>query len=717
MKKTLLVLFLLSTLTFCFAQEQFFSTDNSVLQSHQARFGELQSRLVTVNPSFTEKLPDKANFNFQLFDDVSFQVKLKKDQSPKYMGMQVWKGSTASASHYRHENYRNTIVVYNPLTGKMTGMLGENGRNFVFLPYGENNTYRIIEYQGELSECGALSAKLTVENNTGVSCGYCNETDENGDAVLDMFIGFSDDAAAVAGDLNAYGLMVVEDVNIGLTNSAIAGIYMRLVGTGTTPNNPGVVTSVLSDAWDWFAPEIEATGADFISVFQTFTGAANEAGGWAGVPGRSSVNGVTLPSAFRHEVGHNVGAAHCPGDGGVLPYAHGYNNGNWTTHMCGNDENYYSNPNILDNLGNPLGDAATADMARVWVERAGLITGHAIHRIPYYPGDISVDFDGDNICGSIDCDDNDSAVTFGCSTGPYSELVNNVDTIHSAGAPGSLYLTSISSIPLVSNPFASSCPSLFVAGGKYGAGHFIAVGHDGFIGDGAVNNFDNPTFLKNAFNWMNNGGNKVVKMTSGHSEWVNFSNTPQFQNIIGQDGFLTSNLSGTISNAALVGVDILVIGNAWGTMTATEIDAIHNFVNNGGGLFMLGLGWSYEYYVGPLQNFAMNQIASPMGVEWITGTINDPVNQFNGSPLFTYFHPYISMRSPCDIAPPTFCHEDEISVHQVDEPLYQAMNILYSDAEVRCDATFKAYDCIKLEAGFKVLENVNFSAVNAACPQ
>ena len=65
-----------------------------------------------------------------------------------------------------------------------------------------------------------------------------------------------------------------------------------LVGTGTNPENPGVVPSVLSDVYNWYELEIQQTGADFIASIQTLTGASNEAGGWAGIGGYSSVNRV-----------------------------------------------------------------------------------------------------------------------------------------------------------------------------------------------------------------------------------------------------------------------------------------------------------------------------------------------------------------------------------------------------------------------------------------
>ena len=68
------------------------------------------------------------------------------------------------------------------------------------------------------------------------------------------------------GDIDAHAALLVESVNTGFANSLVNDVVLRLVGTGTTPNNPGVVTSVLSDAWDWFETEIEDKGADLVDT-------------------------------------------------------------------------------------------------------------------------------------------------------------------------------------------------------------------------------------------------------------------------------------------------------------------------------------------------------------------------------------------------------------------------------------------------------------------
>jgi len=190
----------------------------------------------------------------------------------------------------------------------------------------------------------------------------------------------------IADDIDAHALSLVEMVNNGLTNSLVDNIYIRLVGTAISEHNAGVVASVLDDIYTWFADEIALTGADYVASIQVPTGAPNEAGGWAGVGGYSSVNSINnAAGVFRHELGHNIGSSHCTP--GILPYASGYNNGNVKTHMCGNNINFYSTPLVNDDQGTPIGDAATADNARVWKERASLVSARQKHTILFDEND------------------------------------------------------------------------------------------------------------------------------------------------------------------------------------------------------------------------------------------------------------------------------------------------------------------------------------------
>lgn len=217
------------------------------------------------------------------------------------------------------------------------------------------------------------------------------EKDANGNYVIDVFMGFSNLAAArINNNIQAYAQMQVETVNTALKNSNIQGVYLRLVGVGTTPNNPGIIwqpehLNPLSQVKVWFKDDIARLQPDLIGIQQVQTGAPGSAGGWAGVGGDADtqVVDIDLPGAWRHEVGHNVGALHCKESGDTgYHYGHSVRQGRGTA-MCGNDLAYYSSPLVRDNEGNILGSATNADMARVWRERMAEMAARRIHTVPY----------------------------------------------------------------------------------------------------------------------------------------------------------------------------------------------------------------------------------------------------------------------------------------------------------------------------------------------
>lgn len=205
----------------------------------------------------------------------------------------------------------------------------------------------------------------------------------NGVYIIDLFVGYSTAAVSSIGSANltAYANDMVASVNNGLTNSEVDNVRLRLVGTGITSNNPGVVTSVLRDGPNWFASGLSSSGADLLCVVQEPTNAPGSALGWGNKPGWVAVAAVNRTTVYRHEVGHNAGSGHC--DNGITPYAAGYDNGHWKTHMCGNKVNYYSNPDVLDDQGTPIGNPNTANNARLWRERAAAMSGRVVHVKPF----------------------------------------------------------------------------------------------------------------------------------------------------------------------------------------------------------------------------------------------------------------------------------------------------------------------------------------------
>lgn len=196
-----------------------------------------------------------------------------------------------------------------------------------------------------------------------------------GPYVIDMLVGYSKSAVqAAGGDAFANALAQVESVNLALRNSHVSNVSMRLVGVQVVEQNYPISGDTLERLSAIFSTGIQHYEPDM--VYGIFSGHADDtAVGWAYVPGRTAI-GYIYGEAFRHEVGHNAGGGHCYESGGS--YNNGFSNGKSSTAQCGNESPYYSTPAVRDQHGLPLGDSATADMARVWRENAERLSSYAV---------------------------------------------------------------------------------------------------------------------------------------------------------------------------------------------------------------------------------------------------------------------------------------------------------------------------------------------------
>ncbi|HEX7814275.1 zinc-dependent metalloprotease family protein [Dyella sp.] len=208
------------------------------------------------------------------------------------------------------------------------------------------------------------------------------DVDSEGFIVIDLLAGFSRSAADRVGDPQAFALAQVESVNLGLRNSQVEKVRLRLAGIQIIEEDYPVhngANGALKKALALFDAGMKQYGADLLaSYFNASSG--NNAAGWAYIGGRVSVQQAKYANAFRHEIAHNVGGSHC--NTGQAHYKFGYNNGNSKTILCGNSTSFYSTPLLLDDAGLPRGNPATADMARLWRERAAKISSLAKAVVP-----------------------------------------------------------------------------------------------------------------------------------------------------------------------------------------------------------------------------------------------------------------------------------------------------------------------------------------------
>lgn len=198
-----------------------------------------------------------------------------------------------------------------------------------------------------------------------------NKPDSTGE--IDALVLFSTKAlAALNADPVAFALAQLETSNLGLRNSQVAGVHLRLAGVRVTETDLPVDGNGLRVVQDMLTPLRPVYMHDInLGNFENSPYA-----GMAYRPGGSNVNSIHYPLVFRHEIGHNVGGGHCHPDAGDN-YKHGFKAGEGlTTNLCGNQLPYYSNPDVRVD-GKPIGNAQTANMARLWREQAGRLSGYS----------------------------------------------------------------------------------------------------------------------------------------------------------------------------------------------------------------------------------------------------------------------------------------------------------------------------------------------------
>lgn len=190
--------------------------------------------------------------------------------------------------------------------------------------------------------------------------------DINQEHVLTILVGFSEAAARQVGDPKSFALAQIETLNLALRNSGITNIKVSLSGISTTPIDY-VINSENLDKIEGAFPNYP--NADLIAGF--FASAPqNNVAGIANRYGIHSMSHITTTDTFAHEVGHNIGGAHCsPGDG---YYEYGYSTGKYGSLLCrqGTRVLSFSNPAKNAPDGKPLGDTQNADMARAWRSNA-----------------------------------------------------------------------------------------------------------------------------------------------------------------------------------------------------------------------------------------------------------------------------------------------------------------------------------------------------------
>lgn len=348
----------------------------------RARF----AKILLKNEDGTISIPDK--FVLELFKGESYVVEIT-NRELTVDGMSVWSGRTQSSPLSHQDNYSDVTIVVDPKTGVLGVTLALVDASYS-IRFVEGDTYEVSKLSDLRLENDAVALVEKRESSQKLSTRakvVGGEQDAKGVHVVDVLVGFSTGAAAeLRGKINLAANQMIAEANNGLRNSNVDNVRLRLVRVAQSPDNEGITTATLKNGLKWFADDIEKYAPDIVSLVQTAT--ANDAGGGvAWLSGFENAN-LTKPlvQIFRHEVGHNAGVLHCEHQkGNSIPYGYGWavpGRGDLRTHMCGNTINYYSNPDVTVD-GHRVGDAQTANAARVWRERAAILSGHRKHTIPF----------------------------------------------------------------------------------------------------------------------------------------------------------------------------------------------------------------------------------------------------------------------------------------------------------------------------------------------
>lgn len=253
-----------------------------------------------------------------------------------------------------------SLVAVRAPTGAVTAVVDRPGRRGLLLVDAQGKRRFLPEPAYDYLKADTLAGMPSVDLPTAPG-----SADAGG--VVDALVAFSTLALdTLDSDPVAFALAQLETVNVGLRNSDVRNVRVDLAGILITAKDRSVDSAGLREIQTLMEPLRAAYRHDINVAYSKDSPYA----GMAYVPGLSSINGIEYPMAFRHELGHNVGGSHCHPDGGNH-YKHGYQaESRRATHLCGNNLPFYSNPDISFE-GRPMGNAQTADMARLWREQAG----------------------------------------------------------------------------------------------------------------------------------------------------------------------------------------------------------------------------------------------------------------------------------------------------------------------------------------------------------
>lgn len=210
--------------------------------------------------------------------------------------------------------------------------------------------------------------------------------------------------------------------------------------------------------------------------------------------------------------------------------------------------------------------------------------------------------------------------------------------------------------------------------GYHGAGRVsVWTGHGGFWAPGSDGKGDNDRLRQQWLSWLLGSGTRLgFPTTHGEGASAETFRKGALGKWLDSEGIEYSDIKTALSSEVLSKYDALFIGNTWNGMRKAERDAVVEFVENGGGVIVLSLGWAYYQYNDDPEgdDVLVNQLGEVFGWKSVDGTIDDP-NAPNGEPNKpSYAIRPLSEYTPAEVVILRVGEVDVNTVHQLaaDEP-------------------------------------------------
>lgn len=213
----------------------------------------------------------------------------------------------------------------------------------------------------------------------------------------------------------------------------------------------------------------------------------------------------------------------------------------------------------------------------------------------------------------------------GADTKDADVLLDGVAKIAAPGVPGPLCVFGERAFAVVTGGSGADLREPVVAAARMGKGRAVAFGHTDYFNPKTLSNkaTDTGRLMTDAVRWAAGAvGPKSGPGRRASGPVVGVHNAQGLLGFLQGKGFKTVSLAGTDWPKELRGVNVLCIDTAGLAGTGT-VPAVSRFVNAGGGLVAMSLGWGWKQVTRKdlVTEHAGNRLLGPAGIVWADGRL------------------------------------------------------------------------------------------------